>query len=170
MATAYSLFVVDLEGQQYRILNTGKINTGYVIQNLRGDTVNTWVSWRIADGSVIHVNLVNAKKYPGKLELVKETIISDEGIDIDDSLLHKGPQGSTSTYYVGWVGALKNASKTPTAFVIPTKFEVIESSGGQGEMTITLTDERNGDGYSGYTKSIVYDVQNRTLPYTKLIN
>jgi hypothetical protein len=161
--TAYSLFVVELVGQQYRVPNTSPVKSSYVIQDLQGDTIDTWISWRLADGAVIHVNVADAKKYSGKLDLVKEVVLSKESIEIDDSLLQKGPKGSTSTYYIGWAGALEEANKKPTEFIIPTEFDVIESSRGAGEITIRLTDERSGDGYSGFTKSIADPTQNQIL-------
>jgi hypothetical protein len=161
--TAYSLFVVQLVGQEYRVPNTGSTNDGYVIQNLQGDTINTWLSWRLVDGTVLHVNVLDANKYPGKLDLIKDVILSQKSIVIDDSLLHKGPKGSTSTYYLGWSGALDEVTKDPTQFYIPDKFEVIESSTGAGEVTIMLTNEQSGDGYSGYTKSIADASQHQIL-------
>jgi hypothetical protein len=161
--TAYSLFVVELVGQEYRVLNTGSKNDGYVIQNLKGDTINTWLSWRLVDGTVLHVNVIGAGKYPGKLDLIKDVLLSQKSIAIDDSLLHKGPQGTTSTYYVGWSGALDEVAKDPTQYYIPSKVDVIESSTGAGDVTIMLTNEQSGDGYSGYTKSIADESQHQIL-------
>ncbi|TLX83105.1 MAG: matrixin family metalloprotease [Thaumarchaeota archaeon] len=152
--TAYSLFVVQLVGQEYKVPNTGSRNDGYIIQNLSGETINTWLSWRLVDGTVLHVNVIDADKYPGKLDLIKEVLLSQQAIEIDDSLLGNGPKGSTSTYYTGWGGALAKASKDPTQLYIPTKLDVIESHTGAGDIVIKLTDEQSGDGYSGFTKSI----------------
>ena len=161
--TAYSLFVVELVGQEYRVPNTGSLTSSYVIQNLQGDTIDTWLSWRIMPEQTIHVGIVNGKQYPDKVELIKEVILSEESIEIDDSLLQKGPEGSTSIYYVGWAGALKQAAKTSTQFSIPQNFQVAETSGGQGEITIMLTDKKSGDGYSGFTTSIADSAQNQIL-------
>lgn len=167
--TAYSVYVVDLVGQQHRVSNLGNLQSNYVIQNLRGDTIDTWLSWRLVSGTVLNVGVVNSQKYPDKLELIKEVVLSEESIEIDDSLLHKGPQGSTSVYYIGWAGALKQAAKSPTQFYIPDKLEVVESARGEGNITIILSDEKNGDGYSGYTKSIADDSQNQILKSTLTI-
>lgn len=161
--TAYSLFVVELVGQEYRVPNTASIKSSYVIQNLKGDTVDTWLSWRLVDGAVLHVNVIDARQYPDKLDLIREVVLSQEAIEIDDSLLHKGPQGSASTYYAGWRGALAKAAEDPTQFYIPHKLDVIGSLTGAGDITIRLTKERDGDGYSGFTKSIAHDVQNQIL-------
>ena len=160
---AYSTYVVSVVGSQYKVVNIGSIQSGYVIQNLRGDTIDTWLSWRLVDGATINVNVVDGEKYPDKVDIVRTVLLSEEAIEIDDSLLNKGPKGITSTYYVGWAGALASASKISTELYIPQKFNVIESSRGEGDVTIRLTSQSNGDGYSGYTKSIVDDAQNQIL-------
>lgn len=92
--------------------------------------------------------------------------MSEQSIEIDDSLLQKGPKGSTSIYYVGWEGALKQAAKTTTQLSIPQNFQVMETTRGEGEITIMLTGEKSGDGYSGYTKSIADSTQNQILKST----
>lgn len=163
---SYSIYVAELVGQQYRVSNLGTLSTGYVIQNLKGDTIDTWLSWRLVSGSMLNVGIINSAPYPEKISLIKEVITSENSIDVDDSLLDKGPKGSTSKYYLGWQGALKQASTSPTKFYIPTKLNVIESSRGEGEITIILTDHSNGDGYSGFTTSIADESQNQILKST----
>lgn len=163
MSIGYSLLVADLVGQEYRMVNLGEVRSSYVIQNLRGDTIDTWLSWRLIEGTTLYVNVRDAQKYPDKIEIIKKVVMSEEAIEIDNSLLHKGPKGTSSLYYVGWGGALVQASEIPTELYIPNKFEVIESQTGEGDITIRLTDMRNGDGYSGFTKSIADDSQNQIL-------
>jgi len=159
---SYSTYVISVVGSQYKIENSGNMQSGYVIQNLRGDTIDTWLSWRLVDGAIINVNLIDGEKYPDKAEIVRTVLLSEESIEIDNSLLHKGLKGTTSTYYVGWAGALGSIQKQ-TEFYIPNKFNLIESTKGEGDITIRLTSQRNGDGYSGYTKSIADDSQNQIL-------
>ena len=156
-------YTVDLVGQQYHVANLGEVKSNYVIQNLKGDIIDTWLSWRLVDDYIINVNLIDGQKYPDKADIVRTVVHSEEAIDIDDSLLHKGPKGTVSTYYVGWTGALASASKIPTELYIPHKFNVIESPRGEGDITIKLTSQSSGDGYSGYTKSIADDAQNQIL-------
>ena len=135
----------------------------YLIQNLKGDTINTWLSWRLTDGEILHVNIVDAQKYPKQSEIIKDTILSIETIEIDDSLLHKGPKGQTSTYFIGWKGALEKISEIPTKFYIPTNLEIVESANNEGDITIQLTTAQNGDGYSAFTKSIADESRNQIL-------
>jgi len=163
IVSSYSVYVVNLIGQQYRVPNPQPVTSNYIIQNLQGDTIDTWLAWRITDGETLHVNIVNGQKYPEKVEIIKDVILSTEFYEIDDSLTHKGPAGSTSLYYVGWAGALEKSSQTPTTFYIPEKFEIIESSTGSGDITIRLDEHRSGDGYSGWTKSIADGSQNQIL-------
>jgi predicted Zn-dependent protease len=165
-STSYSVYVMESVGQQYQVSNMGSMSSGYVIQNLKGDTIDTWLSWRLVPGSTLHVGIVNAANHPEKIPLIKEVIQSEESIDLDNSLVHKGPKGTTSKYYLGWQGALKQASENPTSFYIPSKLDVIESARGEGEITIILTNEKSGDGYSGFAKSIADDSQNQILKST----
>ncbi len=160
---SYSFFVVDLVEDKFRVSDLGELKSNYIIQNLRGDTIDTWLSWRIPDGDTLHVNIINAHKYPQEAEIIKNVILSTKVLEIDDSLLHKGPKGSTSLYYTGWMGALERSSETPTSFHIPNNLEVIDSATGAGDITIKLVDHRNGDGYAGWTKSIADDAQNQIL-------
>lgn len=131
-------------------------NSNYVIQNLQGDTVDTWVSWNIENGRVIHVHVVNEAKVPqDMINAIKDAILSTKVVSIDDSQTGKGPQGTSSTYYVGWKGATEQASEKPTTLYIPQKFDINGSPDGVGDIEIILTSDVNPDGYSGYTKSLV---------------
>ena len=145
-----------------QLIQEGQIRSNYLIQNLRGDIIDTWISWRLVDGATINVNLIDGEKYPDKADIVRTVLLSEESIEIDNSLLHKGLKGTTSTYYIGWAGAL-GSIKNPTKFHIPQKFNLIDSANGEGDITIRLSTQRNGDGYSGYTKSIADDSQNQIL-------
>jgi len=129
--------------------------TRHLIENLRGDTVDTWKSWRLV-GTTLNVNLLNAKGLSeDKINTIHEAITSDREFEFDDSITHKGPKGISSKYYEGWAGALKQAQKENTAYNLPTNFNILTSSGGEGDIIITLSNLRDSDGYTGYTKSVV---------------
>jgi hypothetical protein len=131
------------------------LKTRHLIENLRGDTLDTWKSWRIV-GTTLNVNILNAKGLSeDRIDKINEAIISENEFEFDDSLTHKGPEGFSSKYYEGWAGALRNAQKEDTTYNIPTDFNVITSSGGEGDIIITLSNLRDSDGYTGYTKSVV---------------
>lgn len=118
------------------------------------DAVTTWKAWHLAEGQVLTVNIIDADTVSqDKLDAIKGAILDNQTVQIDNSLLGRGPAGTTSTYYLGWQGALEHASQTTTQFRIPVKFNVIESPNGQGDITINLSGLLDADGHSGYTKS-----------------
>ena len=161
IAGVYSVMFAELAGQQYQ---TQPVNapSGYVIQNLRGDVIDTWIAWRIPDGEVIRITVSGSALTEERLKLVKDVFLNEESLEIDNSLLHKGPKGTTSIYYVGWTGALLTATETPTVFTIPTEFEVTDK-GGIGDINIKLENHVNPDGFAGWTSSIVDEVNNQIL-------
>ncbi len=163
IAGTYSYFFAELAGEKYRVPEISE-PTGYTIQNLRGDTIDTWLSWRLVEGDVLHVNILNAQKYEQeKIDAIRKALLEEEMIEIDNSLLHKGPKGTVSPYYVGWVGALKEASKADTQFYVPQKIELVDASQGEGDITIELVDSIHPDGFTGWANSIADEAQNQIL-------
>lgn len=133
------------------------LKTRYFTENLRGDTVDTWKSWRLV-GTTLNVNILKSPRVTDhQLDVIKNAILSERVLEFDDSIVHKGPKGSTSTYYEGWAGALKSASDVQTKYRLPTDFNFVDSSGGEGDIIITLSNIKDSDGYTGYTKSITED-------------
>jgi len=152
----------------------GQMKTRYFTENLRGDTVDTWKSWRLT-GTTLAVNILKSPRVTDhQLDVIHSAITSEKTVEFDDSIVHKGPKGTTSVYYQGWAGALKSASKENTKYQIPTDFNFINSSGGEGDIIITLSNIKDSDGYTGYTKSVteeneilksfitIYDISNLT--------
>ncbi|MEO9307909.1 Peptidase M10A and M12B matrixin and adamalysin [Nitrosotalea sinensis] len=151
----YSMYVEELMGQQYRVPNQDNTPSNYVIQNLQGDTVNTWVAWNIENGRIIHVHVTNTANLPqNMIDAIKDAILSTKTVSIDDSLTGEGPKGTASTYYVGWEGATEDAYKPPTQRYVPQKFDVSGSPDSLGDIEVILTNDVSPDGYSGYTKSL----------------
>lgn len=152
----------------------GQMKTRYFTENLRGDTVDTWKSWRLT-GTTLAVNILKSPRVTDhQLGVIHNAISSEKSVEFDDSIVHKGPKGTTSVYYQGWAGALKSATKENTKYQIPTDFDFINSSGGEGDIIITLSNIKDSDGYTGYTKSVteeneilksfitIYDISNLT--------
>ncbi len=141
----------------------GEVKTAFVIQNLRGDTVDTWVSWKIQPEDPFHIHVVDSDELTeARLKIINDVINSKEMIIIDDSLLHKGPKGTSSFYYLGWRGALESLSDIKTKYVIPKNLHYVMTDKGDGHVVIRLSDLKNSDGYLGYTKSYV-DEENRQI-------
>ena len=135
---------------------TNELQTRYVIENLRGDVINTWKSWRLVPDTPLIVNILNSESFSSeKINIIKEAILSEDVLSLDDSITHKGPKGSTSSYYLGWIGALKEASKQDTKFYIPYEIDIIQSNTGEGHVLITLTSVKDSDGNTGFTKSTI---------------
>ena len=165
---------VDINFLESSSQESDSFKTRLLIENLRGDTVDTWKSWRLI-GTSMNVNIVNPRGMDEyKIDVIIDAITSDESFDIDDSISHKGPKGTSSSYYNGWSGALKQVSDIETKFNIPTNFNVNKSYDGDGDVIITVSNLKDNDGFTGYTKSIVdgneilksfitiYDVSNLT--------
>lgn len=160
---SYSFTMANLIGEEFQV-SVGPQTTGYTIQNLRGDTIDTHLSWRLVEGDILTINILNAEKYdPEVLEVIKKVILSEEVLEIDNSLLHKGPKGTTSLMYVGWQGAMSKSAESETQFHIPNKFNIIESKLGEGDITIELTNAANADGFAGWTTTIADESQNQIL-------
>lgn len=131
------------------------LQTQYLIQNLQGDTTETWVSWNLTPNKVLTFTIIGESLVSDEqINAIKDVILSEKSLQIDNSLLHKGIKG-TSTYYTGWKGAMDQVSKNPTKMIVPNKFEYVSSDNGIADITIRLVSQRNGDGYSGYTNSVV---------------
>lgn len=152
----------------------GQMKTRYFTENLRGDTVDTWKSWRLT-GTTLAVNILKSPRVTDhQIDVIHNAISSEKTVEFDDSIVHKGPKGTTSVYYQGWAGALKNAANENTKYQVPTDFDFINSSGGEGDIIITLSNIKDSDGYTGYTKSVteeneilksfitIYDISNLT--------
>lgn len=132
------------------------LKTRYLTENLRGDTIDTWKSWRLVDNT-LNVNILKSPRVTDhQLRIIRDAISSERTVQFDDYLVHKGPKGSQSTYYVGWAGALKSV-QTQTKYNLPSNFNFISTPGGEGDIIITLSNVRDSDGYTGYTKSITED-------------
>lgn len=172
---SFFLIFLVIGGFDYQQIQYEQIKSHYLIQNLKGDTVDTWLSWRLSNDHILNVNIIGGENLSQeKINAIKDAIISDKAIQIDDSLLHKGSKGSTSTYYMGWETALAAVSSDSTLYYVPSKFSVAQSQNEVGDIIIKLTPEKDADGYSGFTKSIsdqnqilkstitIYDVNNLT--------
>ncbi len=159
--------------QSFYNSNNTPLKTQYLVQNLKSNTVDTWKPWHLINNQALNINIVNADKVSKeKIAAIKDAILSEESVKIDNSLLDRGPVGTVSVYYKGWQGALQDMQNENTVFHIPTKFNITESPTEEGDITIVLTSLEDPDGFSGYTRNItdgqetlkssitIYDVDN----------
>jgi hypothetical protein len=156
--------VIFLVQAQHTSETIASVKSLFVIQNLRGDTIDTWINWKIPKDDTFHIHIVDSHEVTTqRMQIISDAIYSKESVVIDDLLLHKGPAGSTSTYYKGWLGAIESVSDTETKFALPIHFHSIVTDMGEGHIVIRLSELQNADGYSAYTKSIVDEENHQIL-------
>ena len=136
------------------IYSVGLFNSEHTVENLRGDSISLSKYWKISQGASLSINILNPVSISNEsIEIIKNTILSSEKIQIEDSLLHKGPENSFSDYYLGWAGALQNTPETKIQ--IPRNFEVSNSQKSNGDIVVILSNIRDRSGNTGYTKTIL---------------
>lgn len=171
IVVAISLFVfASVIIPQSQSNNLGQTNNGsaelrgsYLVQNLKGDKINTWISWKIVPTDVFHIHVIQSDQVTeSRLKIIHDVIFSEEKLEIANEELHKSSQGIT-TYYKGWAGALKVANLSGTTFSVPISFHTQITELGEGNVIIKLTDLENPDGYAGYTKSLADENNHQIL-------
>lgn len=116
-------------------------------------------SWFLVNGDTLRINIVNGDDYPEKNFIVRKVVYSNQIVSNDVGVIGK----STKTYYLGWQNALETAATQETIRHIPQKFQIISSERGEGDITITFSPLRNGDGKLGSTKILVDSFRNEIL-------
>lgn len=135
------------------------IKDKFLIENLRGDTVNTWISWRLTKEKPLEVRFLNSDEVSKEqLDAIKDALLSEESIMESNPIIHSDATGQQLKYYKGWLGALK-ASSHNTKFNIPTTLDVNDSVNGEGDVIFHFITVKDADGYAGYTKSITDENQ-----------
>lgn len=128
------------------------LSSGYVIENLKGEKINTFVSWKIEPEDSFHIHVIDSPNITQEqLDIINDVVYSTETVNLDGE-----------TYYKGWYGALQSSSYK-TKFPIPIHYHSMITDTGSGHITIRLTTENNGDGYSGFTKSQVDEANHQIL-------
>ncbi len=132
-----------------------KFSDRYLIQNLSGDILETSFAWNMPENEELHVHILSSETISSqKLKAIQDAILSDETISVDDSMLHKGPSGTESTYYFGWKKAAESRNSN-TVKPIPVKFHIHQVNNENGQILIKPTNEISPDGITAYTNSII---------------
>ena len=134
----------------------------HVNENQREYTIDTVLPWRLVEGDVLHVSILNADDYPEVTEIIKNVIFSEQVIKFD-YFEHKGSKDFTHTYYDGWKGALEAASSEKTDWYIPVNFDIVESLHAHADIVIDLKSVKSVNGNSANTKIIADDIHNQLL-------
>lgn len=126
----------------------------YVIQNLRGDKIETSASWNLPQNEIFHVNVIDGGMVSDeKMKAIQNAILSTETKEIDDTLTHKGLSG-TSKYFLGWKEAIQNID-VKTSRYIPKTIEIHKTLSENSQVVIRPVSYSNADGLTAQTKSIV---------------
>ncbi|MBI5145853.1 MAG: matrixin family metalloprotease [Thaumarchaeota archaeon] len=135
----------------------------FVIENLKGDKISTWVTWHVPKDEQLQVTIINS---PGlsdeRISVIKEAIVSERSIMLENSFVNKYPPNEKSMFYEGWEGALKSISEK-TKYPIPTNFLVTTSEKSIGDIIIILSTAREADSTYGFTRSIADEESNQML-------
>ena len=135
------------------------LKTSYMVQNLKGDGMETWYAWAPRDKLDVHI--VGENNFPKeKIDAIKKAIMSTETIEIDNSLVYKGDEGTFSTYWIGWQGAADHVREIrgmddPLVITFTDKDDA--------DLIITLTNSKSAEGLSGQTTSTVNDAEKTIL-------
>jgi len=132
----------------------GLFNSELITQDLNGNSIYLNKYWKIQKGDALNINIINSASISEQsIKTIKNTIMSTDTLEIDDSFLNNNQKNSVSTYYVGWKGALQNTgeSKIP----IPKNFKITNSPNVYGDIIVILSNIKDRSGNSGYTKTVL---------------
>ncbi len=120
------------------------LTSNYVIEDLKGQKITTWVSWKINEGDLFHIHVVSSPEVTDeRMNWINDVIFNNDTIQVHNQ-----------TYYVGWSGALYEAEKRGTVYPIPIHLHKMTTSNGSGNILIRMSNLSNTDGYIAFTKSI----------------
>ena len=156
----YTITSVLTEDKQ----SQGTIQSGrFLIENLKGSTINTWAAWYTSPRQTLHVTIVNSNLISDeKLQAIKNAISSSKL-----ALIQTPQDGQSSVdnsvYYDGWKGALESLVQQNPSIRIPTDFEISQSDKAVGDIIIILSTDSETDGSLGFTKAIADPEQHQLL-------
>jgi len=107
-------------------------------------TINTFLPWKIQDDKTLQVSIIKETPLsPDQIKSIKKAITGYGTIKFDDTIA-----------YISWQEALETASDYKTKLSMPT-IEMVYDNNMEADITITITDEKNAEGYSGQTTHVV---------------
>jgi len=186
------LSFIVLVGALFLFINPEFVDTTEALQsgdrihnvnaNQREYTIDTAMPWRLPEGGVLHVSILNANEFPEAAEIVKKALSSEEVIKIKGYLHRTDSKETTTTFYSGWTGALKAASFEKTSLYIPINFNIVEFGNENANIIIDLTPFKSENVYSANTNIVngkynqllkayitIYEVDQLSLNYIRMI-
>ncbi|MDE1765514.1 MAG: response regulator [Thaumarchaeota archaeon] len=133
------------------------VMASYSVEDLQGQT-SAVHHWHIAKETPLTVSIVNLGNLSQeKVNIIKDSILSTDVLHVDNSFLGGIVSGKKSEYFIGWKGALDVINDTK--FYIPNQFNIVDSPNSPSQIAIFLSNSKNPDGYSAYTKMVVANSQ-----------
>jgi hypothetical protein len=129
---------------------------------LRGDTQDIIHDWQSSNKTITLSPQLATEE---RIESIKEVIYSQEVMAIDDNVMHKGPVGIISDYYLGWELALNQVKETNLNFKV---------SANPGDISINLVNFKSDvagrtNFYGDKTIITIYEVDEYTPNSLKTI-
>jgi len=107
-------------------------------------TINTFLPWKIQDDKTLQVSIIKETPLsPDQIKSIKKAITGFGTIKFDDTVA-----------YVSWQEALETTSDYKTKLSMPA-IAMVNDNNMESDITITITDEKNAEGYSGQTTHVV---------------
>ena len=130
------------------------LNTGFQVQNLKGDSLSTYIGWKAKTKILYYID--GADRHPEeKIQAIHDVILSDETIEVPNKLLHKFPVDGTTTFYKGWIKVANELRAfTDKAGGEPVIMEHVKTKA-VADVIIELINNPHPEGYSGWTTSVV---------------
>lgn len=128
------------------------LKSDQIMENPRGNIVNTWAVWLKVEGDRFHVHTINGPE------------LTQERLDVINNVLFSDEKTSSGTVgYYGWNRVLSEIPKPNTHFLMPSNIHPHVTEIGEGDIVIRLTNQDNKNGYTGFTKLIVDDENHQIL-------
>lgn len=129
------------------------LRSNYEMENMNGNKITTWVSWHMGKDDQLHIHVQNSPEVTKeRMHVIADVILSNKTISVGNK-----------TYYVGWLGALQDTPHQNVVNEIPFHFHVMNTSSASSNIVIKLTNLKNHDGYTGYTKIIASNKHHQIL-------
>ena len=122
------------------------LKSRYLVEDLQGGT-SDYNYWNISQIPLI-VDIDGANLSDQKIEAVKNAITSTDVISSNSFVYNS--QIENKDYFKGWQGALTDISNTKHS--IPQRFDVVQSTNGNGDIAISFSSLKDEQGYSGFTR------------------
>jgi hypothetical protein len=164
-----SVLIISLSGFSQSIDADTPMKSNFLTSNTDTDKTDATASWNLTPSDSLTVNLLNSDLLTvEQYNAVVYVITSVDSIELNDDFFNKENSDSKSKYYLGWTGALNEAQKNKSVNTIPSNYNILRSSVGDGDITIQFSEQKDPLGYSGYTQSILQNdviVQSRITIY-----